>query len=183
MKKFIAGGILGLSAIGLISLEPSLAQSNDKFFCTQTSNGEYVTMVNTNKGPLALIIWQGWASGSGWTPEKRCQQGTSRFQQHYNQGTLKYLRTGQINNYPVLCIASTQGGTCPQDNVIATLPLGGDAQGTLKQIEDIRRGAQTQPVSLSTKEVFSYDENGELYLNLDKILQEDIASEENEPLW
>ena len=171
MKKIIIGAIaLAMTTIS-IDVEPSVAQQKNKFFCATTTEGEYVTAAEDHGNNIPIIVWESnWPSESGWTPERRCQAVSERFQYHYTQNTLRYMRTGQIGNYPVICIAADKGGNCHQDSVILTLQPGDNAEETLKELAEIRTRTQTAPVSLSSANAYSYDNNGVLYVDVNAMI-------------
>ncbi|MBC6424605.1 MAG: hypothetical protein GDA43_24800 [Hormoscilla sp. SP5CHS1] len=104
--------------------EPGAAQSNNKFYCG-SSDGVPATIVRAKKGKVPIIIWvdRGFEA-SGWTPERRCQEVSGRFQRYHTQGILEYIRTGTVNRHPVLCVTNSQGGVCTRDRVLITLKPG-----------------------------------------------------------
>lgn len=114
---------------------PSRAQNNTGvgFYCG-TSNGEPATIVKTaTKGEVPLIVWAYPGFGSEFTPEKRCQIVTQRFQQYYEEGTLDYVTAERIRGYDTVCVARTQGGPC-EGRVLFTLPPRQNANNAIEQI-------------------------------------------------
>jgi hypothetical protein len=115
--------------------QPSRAQNNTRtvFYCG-TSNGEPATIVKTaTKGEVPLIVWVYPGFGSEFTPEKRCQIVSQRFQQYYEDGTLDFITTDRIRGYDTVCAARTQGGTC-EGRVLFTLPPSRNANDAIEQI-------------------------------------------------
>lgn len=131
------------------------------FICDESNNAP-VTIARTQRGDISVIRWVSqFFSGTGFTPEERCQKVSSRFQTYYNNGTLKYLTTGRINNQPVICAAKKQGGRCT--DVLLTLEPSDDPDQVLRQLLSIRSGATTIPLSRG-------DSQKPLYINLDAFL-------------
>jgi hypothetical protein len=168
----IFAGLALVLAFNPTTAEPSVAQSTGtRFFCA-VLNGQYTTFVRTTRGNVPLIEWtSGNFDQSGWTNEKRCVAVSNRFQEYNVSGQLKYLRTSTVNQLPVLCVAKTKGGSCQSEDVLFTLKQGMDPQDTLTRMLDIRRGAGTAPIQLSNNQVFSYDEQGELYADMNTLVQ------------
>lgn len=135
-----------------------------KFICGK-SNNVSATIAQTQRGNVTIIRWMsGFFSNSGFTPEKRCQAVSDRFQTYYNNGTLKYLTTGQINNQPVICTAKKQGGSCT--DVLMTLEPKDDPNQVLRQLLSIRSGATSAPLSRGVG-----NSQKPLYVNLDAYLR------------
>lgn len=65
-----------------------------------------VTRVRTPRGVIQLIEWKSdYFSGSDWTPQRRCEAVTDRFQVHSDEGSLTYITYGRVNSQNVLCVA------------------------------------------------------------------------------
>ena len=85
-------------------------------------NGIPTTIANTHKGVIELIVWKNdYFSGSGYPPERRCREVTARFQKHSDAKNLRYISTGIINRYNVICV-SEKSGNCKQNGLLITLP-------------------------------------------------------------
>ena len=78
------------------------------------------------------------------------------------------MRTGQFKDYPVICIASSKGGSCQEQDILVTLPKGGDAADTLQQMLDLRTRTRTEPLMLSDDLLFYVD--GEAYIDIEVFL-------------
>ncbi len=97
-----------------------LTQNRDevKFICRegydkQTDESQYTTYVWTPEGKRAVIRWvKAWYNNTQWTPQTRCQTVSRKFQQAYENGSLKYIANGWENNQPVVCTARQKGGDC-----------------------------------------------------------------------
>lgn len=161
-----AGLALAMGANALMS-QPSLAET--KFFCGR-SQGTPATMVRTEVGSEPLIRWTLRDLGNaGWSPDRRCQEVSARFQRFYDNGNLKFIRTGSINGQRVLCVSRYKGGPCPDSQVLVTLKKGTDAELVLQQLRDFRRGATSRPLQLTGTGTETYVD-GETYIDVQKLL-------------
>ncbi|MBC6477784.1 MAG: hypothetical protein GDA56_08335 [Hormoscilla sp. GM7CHS1pb] len=81
-----------------LSTGPSDALAQ-RFFCGRDINSRYgevpASMARTARGDVPIIHWVStWSSGSGWTPQRRCDPVSQKFQRYHENGTLEYMRTG-----------------------------------------------------------------------------------------
>lgn len=189
--RLFAPVLIGLAiALGMTAVisQPSYAQRN-RFFCdtSQDEQGKTVpaTIASTpGQGNVPMILWVRNDFQGRYTQEQRCEEVSSRFQKHYENRTLKFIRTGTVNGYPVLCIASSRGGSCPKNQVLITLSPGTDPEPVLTQLLDLRRRSSGRPIPLSGSEVVFYEE-GETYIDVEKLLEipNQPSSQPVEPLW
>lgn len=149
--------MLAVLALGLGATTPSKAQEQ-QFFCGTDYNYRYgttvpATIARTTRGDVPMIHWVSyWASNSGWTPERRCQAIANRFQRYYDNGMLKYMRTGVVNGYPVICVGTSTGGSCRPRDVLVTLKWGRDPAYILEQMTDLRGRARGEILELNYDE-------------------------------
>lgn len=168
--RSLAGILAGLSVvIGSAIANPAKAETkiSNTYYCAQL-NGGWNTFVNTPRGRVNLINWANKFSDK-WTPERRCAAVSQRFQKFLDQGNLKFIRTGNINNQPVLCVANARGGDCPNENVLITLKQGTDPENVLIRLVDFRRSVSGQTLTLSADDAGFYSD-GEFYVDMEKFL-------------
>ncbi|MEM7594338.1 MAG: COP23 domain-containing protein [Cyanobacteria bacterium P01_A01_bin.83] len=168
--KLLAGILAGFGiAIGNAIANPVLAQTkiDNTYYCAQLNNS-WNTFVNTPRGRVTLINWAN-QFAPDWTPQKRCSAVSQRFQNFLDQGNLKFIRTGNVNQQPVLCVANARGGSCPDDNVLITLKPGTDPEGVLIRLVDFRRSVSGQTLTLSADDPGFYS-SGEFYVDMEKFL-------------
>ncbi|MEL6494713.1 MAG: COP23 domain-containing protein [Cyanobacteria bacterium J06623_7] len=169
--KTLAAMFAGLGvAIGSAIALPATAQSKNTntYYCAQL-NQSWSTFVNTPRGRVKLINWENKFSPD-WTPQKRCSAVSGRFQNFLDRGNLKFIRTGNVNSLPVLCVANARGGDCPDENVLITLKPGTDPEGVLIKLVDFRRSVSGQTLTLSADDAGFYS-GGEFYVDMDKFLE------------
>lgn len=168
MKMKCFASILTASAIALSATlaigQPSRAQ-NVTFVCaTNSSNGLPTTYAKTPRGDIPVIRWYSqYFSDSGYTPQQRCQEVSTRFQNLHNQKLLSNITTGIVNGQPVVCAAS--GGGCNSKNLLFTLKPGEDAAAVVQKLFDIRAGAAVGPLFES-----SADEDNSITIDMNNFL-------------
>jgi hypothetical protein len=150
-----------------------------RFFCAKR-NGVPITFARIpGHGNVSMIRWVSGDVG-GYSRTERCQIVASRFQKHYENKTLKFVRTGTVSGSPVLCIASYKGGACPRNQVLVTLRPGTDPEPVLVQLLDLRNRAAGREVPLSGSNPLSYVD-GETYVDVDRLLEILEAEEADSP--
>ncbi|MEB3167485.1 MAG: COP23 domain-containing protein [Synechococcaceae cyanobacterium] len=168
-------GLAGL-ATGATTLLPAPAQAAATSFSCGASNGVPATIANTDDGrSVPMIRWTSNAfDGAGWTPQRRCQEVSQRFETYRQQGRLAFVTTGRINGLPVICTATSDGGPC--DGLLYTLKPGQDPTLALKRLFDVRYKARG-PLNETTSR---------LYLSMDELLgsaaQRDSAAAGTSPV-
>ncbi|WP_310426818.1 COP23 domain-containing protein [Chamaesiphon sp. VAR_48_metabat_135_sub] len=172
IRKF--SGVFLLAAIFAITpqwLEPSQAQPSRKFRC-EVVNGEPITVVKTVRGNMPTIRWVNSFTGRYNNINERCNEVSARLDRFNRNGKLKFIRTGNVNSYPVLCVDSgVSGNTCPKTSVLVTLPKGTDSSQMLQQLLDLRARASGRIIQLSGEQLVRY-RNGDAYVNIDRLLGE-----------
>jgi hypothetical protein len=172
MKINLFTGILGAVAIASTTAtmtQPSLAENN-RFFCG-TRNGVPVTVVRTSRGEIPMIRWvSDYFTSSRYSPLQRCQEVSERFQRYNDNGKLQFIRTGMINQHPVLCFAEYKGGSCAINSVLVTLEPGTNPDRILGRLFDMRARAAGRVIDLSGNQIISY-QDGEAYLNIQQLLK------------
>lgn len=143
------------SCVGLASnlAAPESAISSEKFFCG-TFNGAPSTMTKSSKTGqnIPIIMWRSsHFTSNGWSPIRRCNEVSRRFNSLHNKGQLKYLTTGRMNGLPVICGSSYEGGGC--SGLLYTLKPGQNASTTLKNLLAIRTKA-TGPLSETSARLY-----------------------------
>lgn len=179
-KLAAAAIVLGTSAV---FSQPGQAQSRNQFYCG-ISEGKPATIVRTARGNVPLIVWNNEAfSASGWTPKRRCEDVSARFQRFNDNGQLRFMRAGTFNSQQVLCIDRARGsGNCSSaEAVVLTLPQRSNANLILEQMLDTRNRASKQPLYLSGEKQLVIYENGAANVNLNLLFENEPP--DNERLW
>lgn len=98
------------------------------FRCVAQSGGGYATIADNGRATAVLLSWRFNGFGDQFSPQKRCQIVTERFNRavSYNGGRMQNLRlvSGALNGMNVICFANQGGGNCNSDNLLLTLRPG-----------------------------------------------------------
>ncbi|BAQ64014.1 COP23 domain-containing protein [Geminocystis sp. NIES-3709] len=131
------------------------------------NQGIPTTIVDTPRGRIQLITWQSeFFRNSGWTPQKRCQEVTTRFQKFSDSGKLKFVTTGVQKNLPVICVGQKfpgKGYTCIKDGLLITLQSSDNSNEILKSLFSNAARVGGTPVSR--------DPEGKFVVPIDDFLQ------------
>jgi hypothetical protein len=139
--------VSSLTVIGLVNSKQVYSQSDTSsqpatknvYSCVQR-NGNPATVVDTKRGRVELIVWKSeFFSKSEWTPQRRCEEVTKRFQEFSDTDQLRYVSTGRMNNQPVICTADKIPGdyVCKEDGLLITLEPKDNPTEVLKNLFDI----------------------------------------------
>ena len=109
-------------------------------FRCDTSGENPTTIYQSSQGtPEPWIQWvSDHFSGSGWSPNARCQEVSSRLETYRKNKKLKYVTLGTVNNQSVICVASQDQGPC--EGIIYTLKPGQDGLKALNNLFAWRKG-------------------------------------------
>ena len=165
MKVFI-GVVLTLSTIPLGQQALASSALASSITC-MNADGIPATVVQTKTGKqVPIIYWKSTAfSSSGYSPERRCQEVSARFQTYHSSGTLEYITTGRMNGLPVICVAKSDGGACA--GLLYTLKPGQNATATLKKLFEIRTKPGAAPLEETT---------ARMYVSVDSIIRNKSGS-------
>lgn len=140
MKKqsLLATLILPAILVPLLSVKVFAQQKTKNIYSCLNYKGKPTTVVDTKRGKIQLIVWESdYFRDSGWNPQKRCQEVTKRFQDFSDQGILKFVTTGKMNKYPVICVGKQVPGggyQCRPDGLLLTLQMNDNPDKVLKDL-------------------------------------------------
>ena len=127
-------------------------QPSVEYRCTN-HQGYPTTLANTQRGIIELIVWKKeYFSNSGYTPERRCQEVTSRFQQHSDANNLRYISTGIKNGYKVICV-SDESGNCQPNGLLITIQHDNDPERVMRDLFDLATRSSSGGINLSGRGV------------------------------
>ena len=156
--------VLALASLGILSASvfagiANAAPSTRGFVCGSSSGVPSTNAVKADGKQVPVIKWTSNVFDSaGWSPQRRCQEVSARFDQYLKEGRLNYLTTGRLNGVPVICTAQSRGGAC--DGLLYTLKPGQNATATLQNLLEIRVKARGPLNETSSR----------LYVSLDELL-------------
>ncbi len=103
----------------------------------------------TPRGKIAVVRWKySWFNSQTISPQKRCEDVSSRFQTAYNNQTINYITNGTANGQGVICTARQKDGAC--NTTLLTLRPQDDPVEILSDLKDILRGHSTEPIQHSS---------------------------------
>ena len=112
----------------------STTRNADTRFACEQVNGEYTVMYYPESQPNEGYPWAIPSELDGsWTPQKRCDTITSRFETYRQDGLLE-LTTGVENGYDIICVTTQLDPT--DCRIVLTVPPGQDPQLTRDLIFD-----------------------------------------------
>ncbi|HEY9850246.1 MAG TPA: COP23 domain-containing protein [Leptolyngbyaceae cyanobacterium] len=167
MKTLSCVQISGAIAFSITTAfsQPTVAQ-NTTFLCG-TSNGVPATIVRTPEKEVPMILWNSPNIAlSGSTPQKLCQEVSSRLQTHYKNDTLKYITTQFKSGQVVVCVAEKENEPCSGEPLFTLNTSGATPGDTLQRIFRIRV-ASAAPIS---------ETQDRLYISLDRYLNGEYPS-------
>jgi hypothetical protein len=101
-----------------------------------------------------VIRWTSpYSSGSGYTPQQRCEEVAKRFNAlNSRPGGIDIITTGYLNGLPVIYSPSDGRERANSDNVLFTLKRGDDGTRIIQQLFDLRQGASSSPLFESSSD-------------------------------
>jgi len=146
--------------------QPPQQGPSSGIFC-RLRNGIPTTVSLTRRGEVPIIKWtSGEFDASGWTPEKRCELVSQRFETFRASGQLQYLTTGRVAGQPVICAVVSDSSPCTPADVLYTLKKGQDPSATLRRLLNVRRGVTGVMQETGTR----------VYLNFNQFIDERLAA-------
>lgn len=148
---------------------PTRRSSDTRFTC-EITNGEYTVMYYPESQPNRGYPWAIPSQmGGGWTPERRCNEITRRFEAYRADGLLE-LTTDIENNYDIICVTTQVD---PSDcRIVLTVPPGQDPQLTRDLVfENLLAADDGQ----RTEGVYTLTDNGsenQIFEGVGKILED-----------
>jgi hypothetical protein len=134
IKKIVPNlSIASATLTAAIALTSQPAVANKTTFQCIGAGGGYATIAVSASGKKTepLITWNSAAfEGSGWTPQRRCDEVTSRLNSVVTEvGGLfssVLLTTGVVNGYDVICWVNNEQSRCNSNNLLVTISPGRD---------------------------------------------------------
>lgn len=146
---FVKSLILTLAFTSSFNLiKQAKGQSQREFICGESFDREEqkrlpTTFAWTNRGKVVIIRWTD-DFGTKYTPAKRCEYVSPRFQKAYNNGTLGMITNGTMNNQSVICTTNETGGEC--HTLLMTLRKEDNSLAIINNLRRIFDGQQVGPV-------------------------------------
>ena len=147
LTKIITGMAVCTS---ILTISPPIQASSDKYSC-QEVDGIYGIYSRTERGDMRLLNFKQDVS-QDWSVVKRCDEIARRFQRFSDNGILKFIGSGYVNQQPVLCAVIAKGQLCNSENVIVTLLSQNDPIEAARKLMDTRGLAYGRVINVNGKE-------------------------------
>jgi hypothetical protein len=135
-------------------LSQAKADDGVRFICAsgydQKADKRFPTTYGwTSRGKIAVIRWKyPWFNSQTITPDKRCEEVSSRFQSAFDNQSLSYITNATANGQSVICTAKKIDGPC--ETILLTLRSEDDSVRILDELKDRLRGRSTKPIEHSS---------------------------------
>jgi hypothetical protein len=158
-NSFVGFGLATLTSLASIAINVNPVFSQTK--TSQAENGKVtfkcvkifdqasdkqipttVAWIPERKQHIRFIAWKS-EYFPNWSPEKRCQAATKKFQEFYDKGTSNYLSHGTYKGYPVICFVQL-GEKCNGENQIFRIKPGSKPEIVLQRILNIAEGKSSE---------------------------------------
>lgn len=160
----IAGIIAILQFFGITLITPPQSVA---FICGVSRDGVPTTFAKeTTNGGIpknkSVIRWvSDFGDEVGYTPQKRCEEVSNRFQDYSNKGLLNYIKIGKQENLDTICVAKADRGPCV--GLLWTLKQGTNPQLVFNQLLSDHQG--TGPLEERGSKA------SEIYIDVNKLLR------------
>lgn len=146
MKIKLFAATIAAAATLVVTSSAAMGQSGSnetQFICREafdqaTNQKIPTTYAWTERGKIAVVRWTSTLGNGAWTPERRCQEVSPRFQAAYENGSIRYLTNGTVNGQRAICTAREEGGSC--QDLLLTLRPEDNAMAVLRQLNDVLKG-------------------------------------------
>jgi hypothetical protein len=125
---------LGVFSSVAIASESSDAANQD-FYCA-IYGGVPFTYANYQDGSQRRMIRWSDSLSSRMTPRQRCMEVSRRFQINKDNGNLRTIISGTINNSPVICAARNSYDSCTRGTLLFTLRRNDNPDDVLRRLFD-----------------------------------------------
>lgn len=164
MKNLLLSALL-MTGLGMATINPILAQTTapskapapasaqsdtatTRIYCGQSydpsSKQNLPTTLVLAAGqtePIALIVWKSEFFGRNYTPQKRCEVVSPKFQAAFQAGRI-YLSPGvdTATGQGIICSAASASDACDKSNLLFTLKSYQKAQETIARLVRLEGG-------------------------------------------
>ena len=173
--------IAPIAFIASLMISPIASASSNKYHCQQV-NGVYGVYSRVVRGDIQLMEFKRDVNEE-WSIASRCEEVAIRFQRYYDNGILRYIGAGSLNDQPVLCATAEKDQLCSDDNILVTLPPNTDPINSARLLMDTRGLARGRVIAVSGNgKVEVTTSNGNTYYDLEAIEQAVLEKENSDRL-
>ncbi|MEN9565889.1 MAG: hypothetical protein RLZZ69_1085 [Cyanobacteriota bacterium] len=163
--------------VAALNVPTMVEASSNKYSCLKV-NGVYGIYAHSDRGKIKLMSFVRDVS-EDLSSNVRCQDVATRFQRFSDNGILRLISSGYVNNEPVLCAVVEQGQVCNAENILVTLPPESEPIEAARRLMDTRALALGRPIEVNGQQgkLESYV-NGHTYYDL-AVLEKLILEQKN----
>jgi hypothetical protein len=140
------------------------------FNCAQIDGGPATIAKSARNGEVVMIKWT--KDMGSWSPQSRCEAVSARFQDHYNNKTLRFLTSGKINGQNVICVAQNKFGGCLPNGLLFTIKPADNAPKLLLGLLNQSRYATAPAIIQNCVPKKIYDLNSDIYIDISEFLNQ-----------
>ncbi|MGK7904459.1 MAG: COP23 domain-containing protein [Hormoscilla sp.] len=170
IRSLLSGAVMLVmgAAMHLPSYAEGTRRADGEFFCS-SNNGVPATVVkHPDRGEVVFIRWTSdYFEGSGWTPQRRCEAVSARFQSAQSQGILTYIVSSRMNGYGVICASRSADGPC--EEMLLTLKPWANPSDVIQQVVNVNTD-RTAPALAQTGNGLLRNSRGEQVLHVDTFI-------------
>jgi hypothetical protein len=175
--KILASSLSIAFALVSVSSLPAFAGDNVGkaiFYCAKNKEGIPITVARANeKRKVILIEWRSKSfQRTLYTPQKRCEINSARFQRNQEAGYLVNIVPGNLKGIPVLCASKDRKAfqsSCTSERVLFTLKPGANPNDVVEEFNRLNTNSSAKP-SIQRISALSSDEDGDFSLDVDRLL-------------
>ena len=169
----VTGICLNLAPWGGKTEVQAQSSSETQFICSTSYDPETKQRIPTtyawlpNK-KIPIIYWTSTlGSEEQWTPQKRCDEVSPRFDRAYKNGNINYFTNGRLNDEKVICTVREKGDDCTDDTLLLTLRKEDNDLAVLAQFETILEAEAKPEDAVQQTSSRHPDGTKRVYLGLD----------------
>ena len=170
---FFCGALV--SAFGIVTIPDSTgfsqaAPQQTRFVCSQIDGIPVTIAKSARNGDVVMIKWT--KDMGTWSPQSRCEAVARRFQDHYNNQTLRFLTSGKMNGQTVICVAQNKFEGCLPNGLLFTLKPTDSAPKLLVSLLNQSRYATAPAIIQNCVPKKDYDLTTEVYIDIAEFLNQ-----------
>jgi len=159
------------------------------FSCdTSELNGETVPAIVVNNPELSEALTVIYFDpknnyfGGEWTPEKRCQEVSNRFQAIYDRDSLEYITVDRAQwitdkEVDVVCSVKKEGAKCEEDDLLFTLQTEDDPNQVLDDFMAFRKAPSQNKALTRSAEKPTFDAGNRVFYDFAGALESAQSAE------
>jgi hypothetical protein len=129
-----------------------VSRASSIFFCKQIDGVPATVAVNKAGREAVIILWvSSDYFGTNYTPQKRCEEVSKRFQANQENGNLSYIVPGNVAGNRALCASQNKVSeliSCTDENLLMILRPWENANEIINNLMDINSARSSNPLRI-----------------------------------